>query len=754
MTNPPTPVVKDLVLVGGGHAHIAVLKRFGMRPIPGVRVTLLTRDVDTPYSGMLPGWVAGHYSFDDVHIDLAKLSRYAGARFCHQAVGGLDLAARHVICGDRPPIPYDILSINIGSAPSFGDVPGAAEVVVPVKPIGAFVDRWAGVRERVSAASGPVRIGIVGAGAGGVELLLAVQFALSRMLADLGRLGDVPEFHLFGATETILPTHNRSMRQRLVRLLHERGVHMHLGQLVTAVDPGRITRSDGSTVAVDEILWVTHAGAPKWPGQAGLAVDKAGFIQVDDTLRSISHPEVFAAGDVATVVNHPREKAGVFAVRQGRPLANNLSRALCGQRLRSFHPQRQFLTLVSVGGRYAVGARGPWSVEGALVWRWKNWIDRRFMAKYENLPEMSAAVGPEVASGLATTEVLKEISTAAMRCGGCGSKVGATPLDRVLAQLQPIGRKDVLIGLDAPDDAAVIRVPPGQVLVRTVDAFRAFVDDPFVFGQITANHCLGDIFAMGADAQTALAVVTVPFGLDSKVEDTLVQLLSGTVCVLNAAGAALVGGHTTEGAELYCGLSLTGLVDAEKVLRKGGLQPGDRLVLTKGLGTGTLFAAEMRRRAKGRWIDAAISSMLQSSQVAAGLFQRHGATACTDVTGFGLLGHLVEMTKASGVSVRLDLSSVPILDGALETTGAGLVSSLQPHNLRLRRAVANVGALAGEPRYTLLYDPQTAGGLLAGVPADRVEACVKDLEAAGYKQVAVIGVVEKSEATETPIEFV
>ena len=201
MTDSPIPVVKDLVLVGGGHAHIAVLKRFGMRPISGLRVTLLTRDVHTPYSGMLPGLVAGHYGFDDVHIDLTRLCRFAGARFYHQPVVGLDLTRNQVICDDRPPVPYDLLSINIGSTPSFRDVPGAAQAVVPVKPISAFIERWARLRARIAAASGPVRVGVVGAGAGGVELLLAAQFALREMLFALGRPDHLPEFHLFGASE-------------------------------------------------------------------------------------------------------------------------------------------------------------------------------------------------------------------------------------------------------------------------------------------------------------------------------------------------------------------------------------------------------------------------------------------------------------------------------------------------------------------------------------------------------------------------
>ncbi|MDP6581890.1 MAG: selenide, water dikinase SelD [Vicinamibacterales bacterium] len=742
MRETTVPVVKDLVLIGGGHTHVAVLKRFGMRPVPGVRLTVIARDVHTPYSGMLPGLVAGHYEFDDIHIDLAPLSRFTGARLFHQSVVGLDLDRRIVRCDGRPPVPYDLLSINIGSTPSLREVPGAAGVVVPVKPISTFVERWQRLRARVTEATGLVRIGVVGAGAGGVELTLSAQFALHCMLEALGRPAGAAEFHLFGAGETILATHNRGMRRRLERVLRERGVHMHLGQTVASVSPGLITCSDGTTVALDEILWVTQAGAAPWLGEAGLEVDEQGFVRVDDTLQSVSHPGVFAAGDAAAVVNHPREKAGVFAVRQGAPLADNLRRVLVGRAPRPFRPQRRFLTLVSTGGRHAVGSRGPWSFEGDAVWRWKDWIDRRFMARYSQLPVMAPGSAPAVEPGLASPEVLKEISTAAMRCGGCGSKVGATPLERVLDQLRPVRRDDVLIGLESPDDAAVVTVPPGKVQVRTVDAFRAIVNDPFVFGQITANHCLGDIFAMGAEAQSALAVATVPFGLDTKVEDMLVQLLTGAVGVLNDAGAALVGGHTSEGADLALGLSLTGLADPDALLRKSGLRPGDRLVLTKGIGTGTLFAAEMRMRAKGRWIDGAIQAMRQSSRAAAAALRRHGATACTDVTGFGLLGHLVEMTRASGVDARLALSSVPVLDGALETSGAGLLSSLHPHNVRLRRAVADVERAATDPRYSLLYDPQTAGGLLAGVPADRADACVADLHAQGYEQADVIGSVE------------
>jgi selenide,water dikinase len=286
-------------------------------------------------------------------------------------------------------------------------------------------------------------------------------------------------------------------------------------------------------------------------------------------------------------------------------------------------------------------------------------------------------------------------------------------------------------------------------MVHTVDSFRAMVDDPYLFGKIAANHSLGDIYAMGGEPQSALAVATLPFGLEEKVEDTLMQMMTGAMEVLRDANVALVGGHTSEGAELTLGFAINGLIDRNKVMRKAGMAAGDRLVLTKPLGTGTLFAADMRHKAKGRWIAAALASMAQSNRQAASCLIAHGARACTDITGFGLLGHLVEMVRPSDVDVELDLGAVPLRDGAEETVRAGILSSLQPQNLRLRRAIANMEDIAGDPRYPLIFDPQTAGGLLASVPAAAAQQCVEALRAMGYARAAIIGTVQpRSNRTE------
>ena len=764
MQSSEQPVLRDIVLVGGGHAHVGVLRRFAMKPEPGVRLTVVCNTVDTPYSGMLPGYIAGHYSFDEVHIDLPRLAAFAGARFYRDEVVGIDRAAGKVLCRQRPAVPYDLCAINIGSTPQVGLVPGATEHTVPVKPIQQFNERWLALLERVRhpASGGPLTIAVVGGGAGGVELTLAMQYRLRNELRALGRNPDELRFHLFTKDAELMPTHNARVRGHFTRVLRQRGVQLHRGAAVASVAAGALTTGSGEQLQADEIMWVTQAGGPAWLQGTGLALDAGGFIRVNAQLQSVNDPRVFAAGDIAAFEPRVLEKAGVFAVRMGRPLADNLRRAARGEALKPWRPQSKWLALISTGDRHAVASRGDGltglGFAGDWVWRWKDWIDRRFMQRFSEFPPMDATRAAPPAPQLALTpeESQQAISAIAMRCGGCGAKVGATVLSRALGALRPVDRTDVLIGLHSPDDAAVVRVPPGKAMVHTVDFFRAFIDDPYVFGKVAANHALGDVFAMGGEPQSATAVVTVPPGLEAKVEDLLLQMMTGAIEVLNAANCALVGGHTGEGRELALGFAVNGLIDDDPggdglgtVLRKGGMRPGDVLLLTKPFGTGTLFAAHARHAARGRWIAAALDSMVLSNQRGAQVLLAHGASACTDLTGFGLLGHLVEMTKPSGVDAELVLSALPVLAGAEECVAAGITSSLAPANVRLRRALRNQAEFVAHPRYALLFDPQTAGGLLASVPADRADACIAALREAGYPHTAAIGrIVAQGDAIE------
>ena len=730
---PATPILKDVVLVGAGHAHVAVLRRFAMRPMAGVRLTVITREVDTPYSGMLPGFIAGQYGFDDMHIDVRRLARYAGARLYHAEAIGLDPVQRLVFCRDRPAVAYDLLSLDIGSTPDLAAIPGAGEHAVPVKPIGQLIARWetlaARVAQRVEPTE-PARIGVIGAGAAGVELAFALRHRFSPKQASIA---------LYAAEAEVLSGFSAGARLRASRLLAARGVAVHLAHPVLRIASGQVHFSGAPPACLDEILIATQASSPSWPAEAGLAADARGFLRVSDRLQSISHPDIFAAGDIAAIEAHPRAKSGVMAVRAGPPLAENLRRAVAGRRLRRFVPQRRWLSLIGTGDRYAIAVRGDFSCEGAWVWRLKEWIDRKFMRKYSALPEMPVSQ-PRAAPGVADAAGRAALAQAAMRCGGCAAKIGSAILQRVLTRLEDPA-SSVAIGLAARDDAAAFTVPPGQMLVQSADQFRAFIDDPYVFGQVAAHHALGDLYAMGARPHSALALATVTFGPAAKMEADLSQMLEGATSVLHAAGAALIGGHSAEGGELMHGLSVNGLADPARLLRKSGLRVGDALILTRPIGTGVIFAADMRHRARARWVEAALAQMTQSAAASSDILIAHAAAACTDVTGFGLAGHLLEMAEASGVDITLDLAAVPLLAGAEALIRDGLASSLHTDNLAASAQLAASPATRASARFSLLFDPQTAGGLLAGIAPQRAGACLSALHEAGYGCAAIIGTV-------------
>ncbi len=742
------PTYKDLILIGGGHSHALVLKMWAMKPLPGVRLTLISPQVLTPYSGMLPGLIAGHYALEETHIDLSRLCRYANARFIQASVTGIDLSNKEIAFADRSPLGFDLLSINSGISPDLR-IPGAAEFATPVKPIAAFYPRWKAIKnhlrsqESLATNNEPYRIAIVGGGAAGVELILAMHFALSSDTAINRPL----QFCLVQQGEGLPENYPARLQRKVGELFARLNIDVIANTRVEGVSANTLKGENNKIMNFDCLFWCTNASAAAWLKDTDLGLDKQGFISVNQYLQSTSHDFVFAAGDIAQQENFTRPRAGVFAVRQGPVLYENLRKVLLKQSLTVFRPQKTFLSLLACGEQKALTCK-PGSIMpsfgGHWVWRLKDRIDRRFMAMFSDLAmdDEGAALPPvpDLISGEKQAD-----TSAAMRCGGCGAKVGASVLSRVMQRLAPVEHKGVVLGLNSPDDASAIEIPTGHVLVQSVDVFRALLDDPYVLGQISAEHALSDLFAMNARPHSALAIATLPYGAEAIVERDLLQIMSGAVAVLNENDCALIGGHTSEGAELSLGFSVNGTCKAEQLLQKSQAKVGHQLILTQPLGTGTLFAAHAQLAAKGEWISQAIAAMQLSNRQAGEIFYRHNASACTDITGFGLLGHLLEMLKPAGHGASIKLSQLPVLDGALDCFSQGISSSLQPQNSHSQRAINDYKAWQAHPVYPVLFDPQTSGGLLASVAEHEVESCLQALHHAGYKQACTIGQVEASQ---------
>jgi selenide,water dikinase len=364
------------VLIGGGHAHVHVLKHFGTRRLPGVEVTLIGRDVRTPYSGMIPGFVAGRYSFEECHIDLEWLCSTTGARLIHGEAIGIDRPGRQVLLKDQPPVPYDVLSVDVGSAPDLEAVPGAAQWAIPVKPIADLGRRWLDFVERMKSWLGPLDIMVIGGGAGGVELALAIDHHL-RKTARAAH----PQVTLATKGE-ILAGHAEAARQHLRAIFQRRGLRLLENNAARRIERGAVELADNTRQHADAVFIVTEASAAPWFATTGLPLDERGFLAIGDTLQSTGDKRIFAAGDCATMLDHRRPKAGVFAVRQGPPLARNLERMLVGQAPEPFHPQKRYLAIIGTGDGSAVAMRGRWAIEGRWVWLWKDYIDRRWMNMY------------------------------------------------------------------------------------------------------------------------------------------------------------------------------------------------------------------------------------------------------------------------------------------------------------------------------------------------------------------------------------
>ncbi len=740
MNAPPSTPPAHVVLVGGGHSHVQVLRRMMMRPWPEARVTVV---LDTPvaiYSGMVPGFVAGQYRRSELEIDVVPLARLAGADVVLTPSVGVDPAARRVRLEGRPPLAYDFISFDIGSTVAGLDLPGIRQHAIATRPIARLVQEVDRLERAFLAhhEARPFAVCVAGGGAGGVELAFTVR---ERLLAAVGGSERSLRVTLLHALDELLPGFPVSLARRARRHAEARGIEVRTGELVTGFEPGEVALKGGARLAADALVWAVGAASRGLFRDSGLPLDDRGFVLTRPTLQTVGDDRIFAVGDCATLEDWPRTpKAGVYAVRQGPFLEANLRRIVAGERLRNYRPQRDFLTLLNLGDGTALGAKWGTSFEGPRMMRLKDRIDRRFMEKFQVLDEEDS-----------TTPEFSRMDSSAMEtmlCGGCAAKAGQTTLDRALGRLRDelgsgpgAGSGRVRLGLAQADDAAAFATPAGDVVVSSVDWFRAFSGDHWLNGRVAAANALSDLFATGARPEYAMALVTLPEA-DPEAEraEALFQILAGARSLLDRLGVALLGGHTTVGPELTVGFSVEGHPLGDHLLTLDRLRPGDELYLTKALGSGVVLRGVMLGRGRGAWLEAAATQMVQPNARAATAAVEAGLRGATDVTGFGLMNHLAEMLRASGASAELDVAALPALPGAVELLAGGLRSTAHEANRKIVKAVLAAADAAADPRFELLFDPQTAGGFLCGVPEAKRERFLAGL-AASEVEAAPIGVV-------------
>lgn len=708
------PLTRDLVFVGGGHAHALVLRSWGMEPLPGARLTVINPGPTAPYTGMLPGHVAGHYGRDDLEIDLVRLCRHAGARFIQDKAIGIDRGRRKVILEGRGPVAYDVASIDVGITAQMG-LPGFAAHAIGAKPLDVYAARWRAFLEEVNRGEVPPEVAVIGGGVAGCELAMAMAFRLRE-------IGAPPKVTVIEAGPQISGVGSKA-RQTMLAAMAALGIEVRTDARVTEVRADQVLLAGQEPVRAALCVGAAGAFPHGWISRTDLPLED-GFIVVGPDLGVKGDDALFAVGDCAVMPDAPRPKAGVFAVRAAPILQHNLRAALTGGARKNWRPQKDYLKLISLGEQSAMAEKFGLTLTGSFMWRWKDRIDRAFMDRLSDLPIMAGPKPPDTAA-----LGVRDILAAKPLCGGCGAKVGSGVLSGALQGSAPMAG-EVITG--AGDDAAVLRQPGGGFQVISTDHLRALVEDPVQMTRIAAVHALGDVWAMGARPQVALASIVLPQMSAELQARTLAEIMQTTREVLEAAGAQLVGGHTTMGAELTIGFTLTGTRE-EMPLTVAGAQAGDVLIMTRPIGSGVILAADMEGRADGRDVAAALEIMGKTQDREAAILGKV-AHAMTDVTGFGLAGHVRAICAASDLDAILWRDAIPVYAGARALSDAGISSSLMPSNR------ADAPMQGGED--LLLYDPQTAGGLLAAVPASDRDTVIAALEAEGC-QGHVIGQLSK-----------
>ncbi len=732
----PNSSGKQIVLLGAGHAHLYALRAWGMQPIAGASLVCISDFPYSAYSGMLPGVLAGEYLREEMRIDLVRLCAASGIRLVTDPVVSIDRAGRHLLFDDRPPLDYDFLSINVGSVPRMPPGMASSDRVLPIKPMQTFPERLDDHCGRLRRLARPARIAVCGGGVGGVETALCLGKTLEASL-ERGRY----TLELIHAGERIASELATGTRRRIEAELQRQSIRVRPRTRIVRIEGAEIVFEDDEREEVDLVVWAADAVAPPLLECFDLPRDERGFLRTDASLRSLGDARIFAVGDAGTSTERPTPKAGVYSVRQGPVLWDNLLRACEGAPLRRYRPQSGFLKLINLGDSRAVAEYKGFSLQGQWCRRWKDRIDRKFMSMYQD----------PVVDALPMSRNSSLSRTAPERCRGCGGKAPSTMLGEVLERLHGEFSDGIAAGIRNADDAAVIDWKVSSKLVASTDLFVPPLGDAWLDGRIAALHSLSDAYAMGSRPTAALIQIAIPEDAESREAAWLEETLRGVLRELSPRNVTLLGGHTLVAQEPLLGLTILAEPVGSRIYGNDQLRVGDRLILTKPLGVGILLRARMLARCRWDWYATLLDGLLLGNEFALELVPRFDVGSMTDVTGFGLAGHLREQLLASSVSATLRLDAMPLLPGVEELLEEEIESTLAPSNRSIEQEIGGAEKFGHRSEYRALFDPQTNGGLLVSVRASESADCVAWLQAEWGLPASEIGEVRVLDPAEPRI---
>lgn len=695
------PITNDLVLIGGGHSHLSVLMKLSKRPINGNRITLITNEIDTPYSGMIPGYIEGIYSWRDSHIDLYRLCLKLNVRFIHAEVERVSAYEKEIYFKDRPKIKFDVLSINTGIQSNNREIKGAAKYCLPVKPISKLTNNF------LNKITNFKSIAFIGGGAGSVELALAIKKRFLNINQDI-------KITIITGKRGLLSTFPQKTKLTSLKTLEKFKIDIIEYKRVLEVKPKQIILSDKSLLKIDKAILSTNSMTPKWLAKSDILLTKDNYILVNKSFQT-NYKYVFASGDVIDFNNQNLKKAGVFAVRSGKPLAINIRKFILGKKLVEYKFNKNYLALIGTSKRSAIATKYNLTFNSRFFFYLKKYIDQNFIKKFSDF-----RIRKKFTLDALKTDVLnifvkhKEKITDEndiMQCKGCAAKVPLNALKQALP-------KDIV---STSEDA--VSVPGHPELYQTVDMISSIITDPFLLGKIAANHSISDMVSVNSKITSAMMILQLPLSKTEINSRDLEQVLLGANEIFKTIDCPLIGGHTMIGKDKdpIIGFSILGQKQKKiKIVKnRRKIKTKDLLILTEKIGSGLIFAGINNYLIDSYFQTDVIKQMIKGNLNFGKISNQLNILSMTDITGFGLANHLLNLIKRDNSKTGLTIypNKIPLFEGVNECLNKDIKSSLFKSNYDI--AQKDIIYKRDKSKLdNILYDPQTVGGIAFIIPQE------------------------------------
>ena len=688
---------KQLVLIGGGHSNVQVLRKLCMHEYKGLNVILISESYGAIYSGMTPGYIEKLYSLDDTTIDLQRLCFNAGATFIKDEVVEMDENNQTIYLKNNPLISFDILSINSGSISNKQTIHLENDSkVISVKPINNLVSKIKLIDEIIEQSS-QKKVSIIGGGVASFEL----SFALHKRYNGNISLDIISE-HLLEEKNL-----NKSSINKIKKIAQNIGINL-ISKNATAINNSEIKINHEDIVHSDLILLSTGASLPEWLAQSKLEINE-NFVAVNQCLQSLNFKNIFVSGDAASIQNFKRPKSGVMAVRQGEILKDNLILFSQNKSLKKIQPQKNWLYLIGTKKNSAILNYFNFSLEGKWCWLLKKLIDLNFMKKF-SFPGQTD-MNKKIFNLIENKEDIPK-----MYCQGCGSKVSKNTLVNYLANQKTNNELS---------DATEIKFNHRDIL-QTIDHIKLFNSfNPYDFGIISYLHSQNDILAAGGSVHSLSVSIGVPISENLVESFYLEYFMRGIQNEVTKDGALLASGHSYQTEEPAITITMNGSISQKS--NKSLATEGDLIYLSKPLGTGYLLAAYFQNSKLLSISDFEIllTYLKTGNDLAAKSGFSCGSQLMTDISGFGLASHLGDICQSSNLSAQIDLGSDILINTKLEIL-KNFKSSGYKNNYS--SSINSIDIEANHPLLKIVFDPQTNGPLLIAIDKEKKDEFEKSFK--------------------------